>query len=39
MFHPWPVDEVEVGSDEELVRLVLSWATTEAEIDRFVGLL
>jgi threonine aldolase len=39
MFHPWPVDEVEVGPDEELVRLVLSWATSEAEIDRFVGLL
>lgn len=39
LFHPWPDSATPTGPDEELVRLVTSWATTEAEVDRFVGLL
>ncbi|MDR3476355.1 MAG: low specificity L-threonine aldolase [Devosia sp.] len=39
MFHPWPADEVKLGPDEELVRLVTSFATTRQDVDRFVALL
>ena len=39
MFHLWPGNEVKVGPDEEIVRLVTSFATTRAEVDRFVALL
>jgi threonine aldolase len=39
MFHPWASAEVKVGADEQLVRLVTSWATAREEVDRFVGLL
>jgi threonine aldolase len=37
MFHPWPSAGVELGADEELVRLVMSFATTADEVDRFLG--
>ena len=39
MFHPWSAPDVAVGPDEELVRLVTSFATTADEVDRFLGLL
>jgi threonine aldolase len=39
VFHPWPTDEVKVAPDEEVVRLVTSWATPVADVDRFVALL
>jgi threonine aldolase len=39
MFHPWATDEVKVGPDEELVRMVTSFATTRKDVDRLVGLL
>ena len=39
MFHPWPADEVQVGPDETLLRLVTSFATGAAEVDRFLALL
>ena len=35
-FHEWPTDGV--GPDDDCVRLVTSFATTEAEVDRFLGL-
>ena len=38
MFHSWPVDEIELAKDEELVRLVTSWATSRKEVDMFVRL-
>lgn len=38
MFHPWPSGEVPVGADEQLVRLVASWATSERDVDQFVAL-
>jgi threonine aldolase len=38
-FYPWPAGEVETGEDEETVRLVTSWATTEEEVERFLSLL
>ena len=38
-FHPWSVDGVEVGGDEEMVRLVTSFATSRRDVDRFVGML
>jgi threonine aldolase len=37
MFYEWPADGV--GADEDCIRLVTSFATTEAEVDRFLGLL
>jgi threonine aldolase len=39
VFHAWPADEVTVEPGESLGRLVMSWATTPTEVDRFVGLL
>ena len=39
MFHLWAAEDVIVGPDEELVRLVMSFATTTDEVDRFLGLL
>ncbi|HVW94166.1 MAG TPA: beta-eliminating lyase-related protein [Devosia sp.] len=39
VFHPWTADELAPGPDEELCRLVTSWATTEEEVDRFLALL
>jgi len=39
VFHPWPADEVQIGPDEEMVRLVTSWATSADEVDRFLGML
>jgi threonine aldolase len=38
VFHPWPADEVEIAPHEQMVRLVTSWATPVADVDRFVGL-
>ncbi len=35
--HEWPAEGV--GVDEDCVRLVTSFATSEAEVDRFLGLL
>lgn len=37
MFHEWPAKGVAVGPEEELVRLVTSFATSEAEVERFLG--
>ncbi len=39
VFHPWTADELQIGPDEELVRLVTSWATTPEEVERFLALL
>jgi threonine aldolase len=39
VFHPWPTEEAIVGADEEAVRLVCSWATSEPEVEQFVALL
>lgn len=39
MFHPWPADGIEIADNEELVRLVMSFATTADEVDRFLGFL
>jgi len=39
VFHPWPADEVQIGPDEEMGRLVTSWVTTADEVERFLGLL
>lgn len=39
MFHPWSADEVLVGADEEMVRLVTSWATSADEVEQFLGML
>jgi len=39
MFHPWSAPEVQIGPDEQLVRLVTSFATRPAEVDRFLTLL
>lgn len=33
--HEWPAEGL--GADEVLVRLVTSWATTEADVDEFLG--
>jgi threonine aldolase len=38
-FHPWPAGEVEIGADEEMLRLVTSWATTDEDVERFLSLL
>ena len=38
-FHPWPAAEAEVGADEEMLRLVTSWATTAEDVERFLSLL
>lgn len=35
--HEWPSEGL--GADEVLVRLVTSWATTEADVDGFLGVL
>lgn len=41
--HEWPVDGLpeasRPGPDEALVRLVTSWATSEAEVERFLSML
>lgn len=37
--YEWPADAVEVAEDEDLVRLVTSFATSPEEVDRFVSLL
>jgi len=37
IFHEWPADGV--GPDDDCVRLVTSFATTEAEVDQFLSLL
>jgi threonine aldolase len=39
MFYEWPAEGVELSPDEELVRLVTSFATTGEEVDRFLSLL
>ena len=39
MFHPWSAADVTIGADEELVRLVMSFATTTEEVDQFLGAL
>jgi len=36
--YEWPADEVAIGADEDVVRLVTSWATTEDEVARFLEL-
>jgi threonine aldolase len=40
--HEWPADPLPAdrrpGPEEALVRLVASWATTEGDVDRFLGL-
>jgi len=36
-FHEWPADGID--AEEDCVRLVTSFATTEAEVDRFLSLL
>ena len=38
MFHPWTSDDVALGPDEQLVRLVTSWATTPEDVERFLAL-
>ncbi|MDP1732553.1 MAG: low specificity L-threonine aldolase [Devosia sp.] len=37
MFHEWPAEGVEAGPEEDLVRLVTSFATRADEVERFVG--
>lgn len=37
MFYEWPADGA--AADEDCIRLVTSFATTEADVDRFLGLL
>lgn len=43
IYHPWPVeglaDRVDVSADEILVRLVTSFQTSDADVDRFAALL
>jgi threonine aldolase len=43
VYHPWPDDDLPMdarpGADETMVRLVASFQTTEAEIERFIALL
>jgi len=39
VFHPWPADEVQIGPDEEMGRLVTSWATSAESVERFLELL
>ena len=39
VFHPWSSDEAVVGAEEQMVRLVCSWATSEAEVERFLALI
>jgi threonine aldolase len=38
-FHSWPPGEIEIAADQQMVRLVTSFATTDTNIDRFLGLL
>jgi threonine aldolase len=37
-YYPWASDSIAVPPNHQLVRLVTSFATTEAEIDQFVGI-
>jgi threonine aldolase len=37
MFYEWPADGVELGPEEDLVRLVTSFATGVEEVERFVS--
>lgn len=37
MFYEWPADGVAVGPEEELVRLVTSFATTREGVERFLS--
>ena len=37
VFYEWPADGV--GPDDDCIRLVTSFVTTEAEVDRFLSLL
>jgi threonine aldolase len=39
MFYEWPAGYLELGPEEELVRLVTSFATRTEEVEEFVGLL
>ena len=39
MFHEWPADGLGLGPEEELVRLVTSFATSAAEVEGFLALL
>ena len=39
MFHPWAAEEVQLGPDETLVRLVTSFATRAEEVERFLEIL
>jgi threonine aldolase len=39
MFYSWPAENLEVSPDEEVLRLVTSWATTDAAVDEFLALL
>jgi len=38
-FHPWPADGIALQPGEDLVRLVTSFATEAAEVERFLALL
>lgn len=37
MFYEWPAEGVAPGPEEDLVRLVTSFATSEQEVERFLG--
>ncbi|MHB1104195.1 MAG: threonine aldolase family protein [Devosia sp.] len=39
MFYEWPAEEVAVGPEEDLVRLVTSFATSAGEVERFLSYL
>lgn len=39
LFYEWPPEDIDVGLEEELVRLVTSFATSGGEVERFVGML
>lgn len=39
MFYEWPAEGMEIGSEEKLVRLVTSFATTVEDVERFLGYL
>ena len=37
MFYEWPAEAGAIGPEEELVRLVTSFATETGEVERFLG--
>lgn len=38
MYYPWPDETVDVGTDKILIRLVTSFQTTKADVDKFLSL-